>query len=53
VYLARKGFTVLAGVRKDRDAQALKGAFGILGVWGLCGGLLEGWWGLVGSKDGV
>ena len=29
VYLARKGFTVLAGVRKDRDAQALKGGFGV------------------------
>lgn len=29
MYLARKGFTVLAGVRKDRDAQALKGGFGL------------------------
>lgn len=27
MYLARKGFMVLAGVRKEKDAQALKGAF--------------------------
>lgn len=32
VYLARKGFTVLAGVRKESDARALKG-----GGWGVCG----------------